>query len=95
MRSLESDIIAAFLKGHVIREVFRANNHFLFISATDPTFTGIRAEGMRDMFKQIVEQNGYRGLYRGLVPNFLKVLPAVSISYLVYEKTRIFLGMKT
>ena len=50
---------------------------------------------MRDMFKQIVEQNGYRGLYRGLVPNFLKVLPAVSISYLVYEKTRIFLGMKT
>jgi len=59
----------------------------------DPTFTGIRATGMRDMFVQIVQQNGLLGLYRGILPNFLKVLPAVSISYAVYEKTRKFLGM--
>jgi len=59
----------------------------------DPTYTGLRANGMVDMFKQIVQQNGYTGLYRGIIPNFLKVAPAVSISYVVYEKTKGMLGM--
>ncbi|XP_057289624.1 mitochondrial adenyl nucleotide antiporter SLC25A24-B-like [Hydractinia symbiolongicarpus] len=60
---------------------------------TDPNFRGLRANGMRDMFKLIVEENGYLGLYRGLLPNFLKVAPAVSISYVVYEYMRKLLGM--
>jgi len=79
--------------GQLVSYPFALVRTKLQAQTTDPTFTGIRAEGMRDMFKQIVEQNGYRGLYRGLAPNFLKVLPAVSISYLVYEKTRKLLGM--
>jgi solute carrier family 25 phosphate transporter 23/24/25/41 len=37
------------------------------------------------MFKEIWHNEGIVGLYRGLVPNMLKVIPAVSISYLVYE----------
>ncbi|CAF3798131.1 unnamed protein product [Adineta steineri] len=37
------------------------------------------------MFKDIWQNEGIVGLYRGLVPNMLKVIPAVSISYLVYE----------
>jgi solute carrier family 25 phosphate transporter 23/24/25/41 len=37
------------------------------------------------MFKDIWRNEGIVGLYRGLVPNMLKVIPAVSISYLVYE----------
>lgn len=41
--------------------------------------------------KDIVEKDGFKGLYRGLAPNFMKVLPAVSISYAVYEKTKAFL----
>ena len=28
------------------------------------------------------------GLYRGLRPNFLKALPAIAISYAVYDKAR-------
>lgn len=59
----------------------------------DPSFRGIRAKGSIDMFKIIFRQNGVRGLYRGILPNFLKVAPAVSISYVVYEKTRKLLGM--
>jgi hypothetical protein len=37
------------------------------------------------MFKDIWHNEGVVGFYRGLVPNILKVVPAVSISYLVYE----------
>ncbi|UJR23030.1 hypothetical protein I4U23_026056 [Adineta vaga] len=37
------------------------------------------------MLKDIWHNEGIVGLYRGLVPNMLKVIPAVSISYLVYE----------
>ena len=38
------------------------------------------------MIKDIWHREGLVGFYRGLVPNMLKVVPAVSISYLVYEK---------
>jgi solute carrier family 25 phosphate transporter 23/24/25/41 len=37
------------------------------------------------MIKDIWNREGLAGFYRGLVPNMLKVVPAVSISYLVYE----------
>lgn len=37
------------------------------------------------ILKEIWQNEGIHGLYRGLVPNVLKVIPAVSISYLVYE----------
>ncbi|XP_003396342.3 calcium-binding mitochondrial carrier protein SCaMC-2 isoform X1 [Bombus terrestris] len=45
------------------------------------------------VFKEIIKNEGIRGLYRGLTPNFLKVAPAVSISYMVYETVRNFLGV--
>ena len=63
------------------------------LPANNPKFTGLRADGMTDMFRTIVRENGYTGLYRGLLPNFLKVAPAVSISYVVYEHVRKELGM--
>lgn len=45
------------------------------------------------MLRSIVRHEGVRGLYRGLAPNFLKVIPAVSISYAVYEEARYALGI--
>ncbi|XP_015792182.1 calcium-binding mitochondrial carrier protein SCaMC-2 [Tetranychus urticae] len=44
------------------------------------------------VFKKIIAEEGYCGLYRGILPNFLKCTPAVSINYFVYEFTRILLG---
>ena len=38
------------------------------------------------MISDIWQREGLAGFYRGLVPNMLKVVPAVSISYLIYEK---------
>ncbi|CAF0738764.1 unnamed protein product [Didymodactylos carnosus] len=40
---------------------------------------------IRQMFHEVWKNEGIVGFYRGLVPNMIKVVPAVSISYLVYE----------
>ncbi|XP_062398305.1 calcium-binding mitochondrial carrier protein SCaMC-2-A [Sardina pilchardus] len=50
---------------------------------------------MSGLFKQILRTEGPTGLYRGLTPNFLKVIPAVSISYVVYENIKSSLGVKS
>ena len=46
------------------------------------------------LFRYTLRTEGIKGLYRGLVPNFFKVAPAVSISYYVYERTREYLGVE-
>ncbi len=46
------------------------------------------------LFRYILRTEGPRGLYRGIIPNFCKVAPAVSISYYVYERTRSYLGVE-
>lgn len=48
---------------------------------------------MVGQFKHIVSHEGVQGLYRGIAPNFLKVIPAVSISYVVYEHMKKVLGV--
>lgn len=51
-----------------------------------------KSVSMSILFRQIYDKEGLRGFYRGIVPNFMKVAPAVSISYVVYERTRRALG---
>ncbi|XP_068599151.1 mitochondrial adenyl nucleotide antiporter SLC25A24-like [Brachionichthys hirsutus] len=46
------------------------------------------------MVKNILEKDGFFGLYRGILPNFMKVIPAVSISYVVYEYMRDSMGIQ-
>ncbi|XP_053707519.1 calcium-binding mitochondrial carrier protein SCaMC-3-like [Synchiropus splendidus] len=48
---------------------------------------------MLGQFKYIISHEGVPGLYRGITPNFLKVIPAVSISYVVYEHMKKLLGV--
>ncbi|CAB3398292.1 unnamed protein product [Caenorhabditis bovis] len=48
---------------------------------------------MVGQFKYIMKNEGPLGFYRGITPNFMKVIPAVSISYVVYEKVRTSLGV--
>ncbi|XP_053138282.1 calcium-binding mitochondrial carrier protein SCaMC-2 isoform X3 [Hemicordylus capensis] len=50
---------------------------------------------MRGLFKHILQTEGAFGLYRGLAPNFMKVIPAVSISYVVYENLKMTLGVRS
>uniref|UniRef100_A0A336KC21 CSON004428 protein n=1 Tax=Culicoides sonorensis TaxID=179676 RepID=A0A336KC21_CULSO len=53
----------------------------------------IHQEGMTSTFRRILQNEGISGLYRGITPNFIKVLPAVSISYCVYEYSSRALGV--
>ncbi|KAK3087277.1 hypothetical protein FSP39_003967 [Pinctada imbricata] len=56
---------------------------------------GSKPDSMTGLFKKIVKQDGVLGLYRGIVPNFMKVIPAVGISYVVYEYSRKWLGLSS
>ncbi|KAJ8890994.1 hypothetical protein PR048_010503 [Dryococelus australis] len=55
------------------------------VGQSDCTMTGL--------IRNIVQREGVVGLYRGITPNFLKAAPAVSISYVVYERCRQALGV--
>ncbi|KAM3867786.1 calcium-binding mitochondrial carrier protein SCaMC-2-A [Diretmus argenteus] len=57
------------------------------------TLGGSQQVTMTGLFRQILRTEGPTGLYRGLGPNFLKVIPAVSISYVVYERLKTSLGV--
>ncbi|KAF7690094.1 calcium-binding mitochondrial carrier protein SCaMC-1 [Silurus meridionalis] len=54
---------------------------------------GSEQVSMGKLTKKILEKDGFFGLYRGILPNFLKVIPAVSISYVVYEYMKTGLGI--
>ncbi|KAK4414058.1 Calcium-dependent mitochondrial ATP-magnesium/phosphate carrier protein 2 [Sesamum alatum] len=47
--------------------------------------TGAAYCSMSDVFWRTYNHEGLRGFYKGLFPNLLKVVPAASITYLVYE----------
>ncbi|KAK9330063.1 mitochondrial carrier domain-containing protein [Lipomyces starkeyi] len=49
--------------------------------------------GMTDVLQKTIKLEGYRGLFRGLIPNLAKVAPSVSISYLVYENCKTLMGL--
>ncbi|XP_039963402.1 calcium-binding mitochondrial carrier protein SCaMC-3 isoform X2 [Bactrocera neohumeralis] len=53
----------------------------------------INDDNMFGVFRKILHNEGICGLYRGITPNFIKVLPAVSISYVVYEYSSRALGV--
>ncbi|RYR54173.1 hypothetical protein Ahy_A06g029427 [Arachis hypogaea] len=44
--------------------------------------------GMGDVFRKTMKHEGFRGFYKGIFPNLLKVVPSASITYLVYESMK-------
>jgi solute carrier family 25 phosphate transporter 23/24/25/41 len=52
---------------------------------------GYQYKGIFDAVKVIVAQEGVKGLYKGIVPNLLKVAPSMASSWLSFEMTRDFL----
>ncbi|RYO74196.1 hypothetical protein DL764_010950 [Monosporascus ibericus] len=47
-----------------------------------------RYTGIWDVANKTVRNEGVRGLYKGLMPNLLKVAPALSITWMVYENAK-------
>ncbi|XP_041031321.1 calcium-binding mitochondrial carrier protein SCaMC-3-like [Carcharodon carcharias] len=50
---------------------------------------------MHNHFYNIIREEGLFGLYRGFTPNCIKVVPAVSISFVVYEQMKNVLGLNS
>ncbi|TDZ32751.1 Calcium-binding mitochondrial carrier SAL1 [Colletotrichum spinosum] len=53
------------------------------------TYTGIW-----DVAQKTLKNEGMRGMYKGLTPNLLKVAPALSITWVVYENSKKFMGLE-
>lgn len=47
--------------------------------------------GISHAIKSIIAAEGLKGMYKGLVPNLLKVAPSMASSWLSFEMTRDFL----
>ncbi|KAI9740949.1 MAG: hypothetical protein M1818_004555 [Claussenomyces sp. TS43310] len=57
---------------------------------------GYQYKSIFDAVRVIVAQEGFKGLYKGVVPNLLKVAPSMASSWLSFEMTRDFLvGLKS
>jgi len=58
------------------------------------TKTCAQYSGFLDCARQTLARDGLCGFYKGIAPNFMKTVPAISISYLVFEKTKLLLKDK-
>ena len=54
-----------------------------------PTYSG-----MWDVTVKTFRGEGIRGMFKGITPNLLKVVPAVSITYVVYDNSKAALGLR-
>lgn len=44
--------------------------------------------GLLGTFRHIIRSEGWRGLYRGILPEYYKVVPSVGIVFMTYEKVK-------
>ncbi|KAJ6712599.1 SOLUTE CARRIER FAMILY 25 [Salix purpurea] len=50
--------------------------------------------GMVDTFRKTVRHEGFGALYKGLVPNSVKVVPSIAIAFVTYEMVKDVLGVE-
>lgn len=48
----------------------------------------IRYRGMIDCFRRTIEEEGVRALFKGLLPNYVKVIPSIAIAFVVFEQLK-------
>ncbi|CAL5360172.1 unnamed protein product [Camellia sinensis] len=56
--------------------------------------TPLEYSGMVDAFRKTVRHEGFRALYKGLVPNSVKVVPSIAIAFVTYEAVKDVLGVE-
>ncbi|CAN4108380.1 unnamed protein product [Withania somnifera] len=56
--------------------------------------TSLEYSGMVDTFRKTVRYEGFRALYKGLVPNSVKVVPSIAIAFVTYEQVKDLLGVE-
>ncbi|KAG1661016.1 hypothetical protein FOA52_005331 [Chlamydomonas sp. UWO 241] len=51
-------------------------------------------KGMVDCFSRTVREEGMRALFKGLAPNYVKVVPSIAIAFVTYEQVKEMLGVE-
>lgn len=75
-------LMLILLDSDVLRRRFQINTM---------TGMGYQYKSIWDAIKIILKHEGIRGLYKGIVPNLMKVAPSMASSWLSFEVTRDFL----
>ena len=68
-----------------VRRILQVQDQKLRANAAD------KYDGMIDCMVRLVRRDGVSALYRGLFANYLKVVPSVSMAFVVYEQTKAYL----
>mmetsp|Transcript_12699 Transcript_12699/g.27519 ORF Transcript_12699/g.27519 Transcript_12699/m.27519 type:complete len:330 (+) Transcript_12699:393-1382(+) len=50
--------------------------------------------GMMDCFVKTVQEEGFLALFKGLAPNYVKVVPSIAIAFVTYEQVKELLGVE-
>lgn len=53
----------------------------------------LKYHGMVDVIRKTVAREGFLGLYKGVLPNLIKVAPAAGISWFTFEEVKRILGV--
>ena len=48
-------------------------------------------DGFVDCFKKVLQTEGFKGLYKGIIACNLKVVPSMAIAFMTYERCRVYL----
>jgi solute carrier family 25 phosphate transporter 23/24/25/41 len=64
------------------------------ITADGQVKAPIQYNGMVDAFRKTVKNEGIGALYKGLVPNSVKVVPSIALAFVTYEVMKDLLGVE-
>ncbi|KAK9121720.1 hypothetical protein Syun_019337 [Stephania yunnanensis] len=70
------------------------NNASSIVSGDGRTKSALEYKGMIDAFRQTIRNEGFGALYKGLVPNSVKVVPSIAIAFVTYEGVKDILGVE-
>ncbi|KAL0464888.1 UNVERIFIED_CONTAM: Mitochondrial adenine nucleotide transporter ADNT1 [Sesamum latifolium] len=70
------------------------NNASSIVTGDGRSKAPLEYTGMVDAFRKTVRHEGFRALYKGLVPNSVKVVPSIAIAFVTYEQVKELLGVE-
>ncbi|KAI5055703.1 hypothetical protein GOP47_0029224 [Adiantum capillus-veneris] len=64
------------------------------ITADGQMKTTVQYTGMIDAFLKTIQNEGFGALYKGVIPNSIKVVPSIALAFVTYEVMKDLLGVK-
>ncbi|CAM8984764.1 unnamed protein product [Rhodiola kirilowii] len=65
-----------------------------FVTGDSRHMSAVQYNGMVDAFRKTVRNEGFGALFKGVVPNSVKVVPSIAIAFVTYEMVKDVLGVE-